>query len=92
MFERSQVLGGYMGKLLWVNLATGKIKDETPDDNLYKNYVGGYGIGARLLYDRQKAGVDPLGPENILGMITGPLTGTPAIGGARYQAVAKSPI
>ncbi|MBA7685987.1 hypothetical protein ES703_94418 [subsurface metagenome] len=36
--------------------------------------------------------MDPLGPENIFGLITGPLTGSPAIGGARYQAVAKSPL
>ena len=86
------MLGGYMGKLLWVDLTAGKIKDETPDESLYRNYIGGYGIGSRLLYDRMKAGVDPLGPENILGMVTGPLTGSPAIGGARYQAVAKSPL
>ncbi|MFC2014389.1 aldehyde ferredoxin oxidoreductase family protein [Chloroflexota bacterium] len=84
--------GGYTGKILWVNLSTGEIKDETPDENLYKDYIGGYGIGARLLYDRQKAGVDPLGPENIFGLITGPLTGTAAPSACRYTAVAKSPI
>ena len=86
------MLGGYMGKLLFVDLATGKMTEETPDESLYRDYVGGYGIGARLLYDRMKAGVDPLGPDNIFGLMTGPLTGSPAIGGARYQAVAKSPL
>jgi len=86
------MLGGYMGKLLFVDLSTGKMAEETPDEKLYLDFVGGYGIGARILYDRMKAGVDPLGPGNILGMITGPLTGTPAIGGARYGAVAKSPL
>jgi len=86
------MIGGYMGKLLWVDLATGAIKEETPDEKLYRDFIGGYGIGARLLYDRQKGGVDPLGPENILGLLTGPLTGSPAIGGARYQAVARSPL
>jgi aldehyde:ferredoxin oxidoreductase len=84
--------GGYMGKLLWVDLSTGKIEEEIPDEKLYRDFIGGYGIGSRLLYERQKAKVDPLGPENTLGIITGPLTGTPAIGGARYQAVAKSPL
>lgn len=84
--------GGYMGKLLFVDLSSGKITEELPDDSLYLNYIGGYGVGARLLYDRMKAGVDPLGPENIFALITGPLTGSPAIGGARYQAVAKSPL
>jgi len=84
--------GGYMGKLLFVDLSTGKMTEETPDESFYRKYIGGYGIGARVLYDRQKAGVDPLGPENIFALITGPLTGSPAIGGARYQAVAKSPL
>jgi aldehyde:ferredoxin oxidoreductase len=87
-----KMAGGYMGKLLWVNLSTGEIKTETPADSFYRKYIGGYGMGARLLYDRMKAGVDPLGPGNILGLITGPLTGSPAIGGSRYQAVAKSPL
>src|SRR3989304_7278819 len=84
--------GGYMGKLLWVDLSPRKIEEATPDEKLSRDFIGGYGIGSRLLYDRQKANVDPLGPDNILGLITGPLTGTPAIGGARYQAVAKSPL
>jgi aldehyde:ferredoxin oxidoreductase len=84
--------GGYMGKLLFVNLSTGKITEETPDEKLYRNFIGGYGIGARILYDRQKGEVDPLGPENTLGLVTGPLTGTPAIASARYAAVGKSPI
>jgi aldehyde:ferredoxin oxidoreductase len=87
-----KMIPGYMGKILWVNLSTGKIKEETPDENLYKNYIGGYGIGARLLYDRMKPGADPLGPGNILGLITGPFTGTPIPSGARYAAVAKSPL
>ncbi len=84
--------GGYMGKILFVNLSTGEIKEETPEESLYRNFLGGYGIGARILYNRQKGGVDPLGPDNTLGLVTGPLTGTPAIVGTRYVAVAKSPI
>ncbi|MDO8715511.1 MAG: aldehyde ferredoxin oxidoreductase family protein, partial [Dehalococcoidales bacterium] len=84
--------GGYMGKVLFVNLSTREIKEEAPDEKLYRDFIGGYGIGARILFSRQKAGVDPLGPENILGLITGPLTGTPAAMGSRYVAVAKSPL
>jgi aldehyde:ferredoxin oxidoreductase len=83
---------GYMGKWLFVNLSTGKIEAEALDDSLCKDFIGGYGIGARVLYSRQKGGVDPLGPENTLGLLTGPLTGTPATFGARYCAVAKSPL
>lgn len=86
------MIPGYMGKILWVNLSNGKIDEETPDESLYKNYIGGYGIGVRLLYDRMKPGSDPLGPDNILGLVTGPFTGTPIPSGARYAAVAKSPL
>jgi aldehyde:ferredoxin oxidoreductase len=86
------MVGGYMGKILFVNLSTNEIKEEVPEERLYRDFIGGYGIGARILYSRQKGGVDPLGPENTLGLVTGPLTGTPAITGARYTAVAKSPI
>jgi aldehyde:ferredoxin oxidoreductase len=86
------VAQGYMGKILWVNLSTGETREEKPEDILYRNFVGGSGLGSRILYTHQKAGVDALGPENILGLVTGPLTGTPAITGARYQAVAKSPL
>jgi len=86
------MLKGYTGKLLFVNLSTGDIREEEPDDSLYRDYIGGYGLGARILYDRMEAGVDPLGPDNMLGIVTGPLTGTPTPTGARYVAVAKSPL
>ncbi|MFC1991223.1 aldehyde ferredoxin oxidoreductase family protein [Chloroflexota bacterium] len=86
------MLKGYMGKILFVNLSTGEIAEEIPDESLYRDFIGGYGIGAKILYDRQKAGVDPLGPDNMFGLITGPLTGTPANTGARYTAVCKSPL
>ncbi len=84
--------GGYMGKILRVNLSTGELKIEHPDESLYKDYIGGYGIGARILYSEMKPGADPLGPDNILGFATGPLTGTPALLGSRYTVFAKSPL
>lgn len=59
------MLGGYMGKLLFMDLSSGKITEEMPDEKLYLDYVGGYGLGARLLYDRMKASVDPLGLNEI---------------------------
>jgi aldehyde:ferredoxin oxidoreductase len=83
---------GYMGKILDVNLSTGELKDEALDEKLCQDFIGGYGIGARILYSRMKAGADPLGAESILGFITGPLTGTDAISGTRYTVVGKSPL
>jgi aldehyde:ferredoxin oxidoreductase len=82
---------GYNGKLLNVNLTTGEVTIERPDDSLYRKYLGGYGIGARMLWDRTPAGAAPLGPENMLGMFAGLLTGTPLFG-QRWQVVCKSPL
>ena len=82
---------GFMGKLLNVDLTSGRMTEEPLDAAICRDYVGGYGLGARLLYDRIPKGADPLGPQNVLGLLTGPLTGTPAIIGSRFVAVAKSP-
>ncbi|MBA7476927.1 putative oxidoreductase YdhV [subsurface metagenome] len=84
--------GGYMGKILFVNLSKGELRDEALDEKLCREFIGGYGIGARIIYSRQKGGVDPLGPENILGFMSGPLTGSPALSGTRYTVVGKSPL
>src|SRR5450759_2624621 len=83
---------GYMGKILWVDLSKGTLKDEALDENISRDFIGGYGLGARILFSRMKPGIDPLGPENILGFVTGPFTGTPALGGSRYVVVGKSPL
>ena len=83
---------GFMGKILWVDLSKKQIKEEVLDEKIGRDFLGGYGLGARILFSRQKAGVDPLGPEAILGMVTGILTGTDAMGGSRYVMVGKSPL
>jgi len=83
---------GFMGKMLWVDLSKKELKDEALDEKLGRDFLGGYGLGARILFSRQKAGVDPLGPDAILGLTTGVLTGTDALGGSRYIMVGKSPL
>ncbi|HWO93965.1 MAG TPA: aldehyde ferredoxin oxidoreductase family protein [Dehalococcoidia bacterium] len=80
----------YNGKILNVNLSTGEISTEHLDDSFYRTYLGGYGMGSRLLFDRIPAGADALGPDNILGFFPGLLTGTPLFG-SRFQVCAKSP-
>lgn len=82
---------GTMGKVLIVDLSTQEITVETPSDDLYYDYLGGYGLGAYYLFTRQKAGVDPLGPDALLGFFGGVLTGTNGISSNRYTVVAKSP-
>ena len=83
---------GFMGKILWVDLSRGELKEEPLDEKMGRDFLGGYGLGARILFSRQKGGVDPLGPDAILGMTTGVLTGTDALGGSRYVMVGKSPL
>ena len=84
--------GGYMGKLLFVDLTNGTLEEETLSEEMSRDFMGGQGLGVRVLYERMHPGADPLGPGNILGFVTGPLTGTPAITGNRYLAVARSPL
>src|SRR4030042_907618 len=62
------------------------------DEKLGRQFIGGYGIGARVIFSEQDAGVDPLGPDNTLAFLTGPLTGTQAISGTRYTVAGKSPL
>lgn len=83
---------GYMGKMLMVDLSTKKLTDEVLDEGLARQFIGGHGLGARILFSRQKAGVDPLGQDSLFGFVTGPLTGTPAISSSRYVVVGKSPL
>ncbi len=83
---------GYAGRLLFVDLTNGTLSEETPNDEFYRSTVGGIGLGARVLLDRIKGNVDALGPDNILGFTTGPLTATGVYGGGRFTVVTKSPM
>ena len=62
MNPEEKEMPGYMGKILFVDLSNRTITEEVLEEKLCRDYIGGYGIGARILYSRQKAGVDPLGP------------------------------
>lgn len=83
---------GYVGHFLSVDLSRGELTDEHLDELLLRTFIGGYGLGAKILYERMPSGADPLGPDNMLGLVTGPLTGTPVLMASRYCAVAKSPL
>jgi aldehyde:ferredoxin oxidoreductase len=85
-------LYGYMGKVLRVNLTIGEITVQDLDETLYQRYLGGTGFIAYHLWKELKAGVDPLGPENILVIATGPVTGTPLMGSGRHSLGARSPL
>jgi len=88
---RNSAAKAYWGKILHVDLITGTISPELLDDSFCRKYLGGIGIAAKVLWDRLKPGIDPLGPENILGFTTGLLTDTGSLFTGRFTVVGKSP-
>jgi len=78
-------------RLLDVNLTDGTFNEEVIDAGTVRKFVGGAGIGAKLLYDRTPKGVDPLSPDNLFIIMTGPATGTPFPLSGRHHIIAKSP-
>ncbi len=83
---------GYRGKILRVDLTTGKTAVEELGELFYRTYMGGWGIIAYYLLRELQPGVDPLGPENLLIFATGVITGTPIAGSGRSAVGAKSPL
>ncbi len=83
---------GYMGKILRINLTTSTITEEFPDEETLRKYLGGAGLATKFLLEETEKGIDPLGPENKLIFMTGPLTGTNSPSTGRYSVVTKSPL
>lgn len=83
---------GYMGKLLDIDLNNASYSEMQLNPSMLRDFIGGRGLGAKLLYDLLPQGVDPLSPENIMIVLTGPLTGTIAPGGGKFVVVTKSPV
>ncbi|MBP1697875.1 MAG: Aldehyde ferredoxin oxidoreductase, partial [Deltaproteobacteria bacterium] len=83
---------GICGKLLEIDLTSGKTKTLPVKKEHYEKYLGGRGLGIRLLYDMLPPKTDPLSPENLLFFLTGPLTGTYVTGSSKFVVVTKSPL
>ena len=83
---------GFCGKLLEIDLTSGKTKNTTISDEIVEKYLGGRGLGARLLTDMVPAKTDPLSPENVLIFLTGPLTATMVPGSSKFVVITKSPL
>jgi len=86
------MIGGYMGKLLRVDLSTGETRNEEVSEEVLRKYIGGVGIGARILFDETSRETDPFGEGNLLMFLTGPLTNTKVPTSGRYAVVSKSPL
>ena len=86
-------MGTQNGKLLEVDLSSGKIDSRTVEEGILRDYVGGSGLAAKLfLDDGVPPGCDPLGPENNLYILTGPLSGSGLPATPRFSLAAKSPL
>ncbi|MGD9067261.1 MAG: aldehyde ferredoxin oxidoreductase family protein [Desulfobacterales bacterium] len=81
-----------MSKILRVDLMTGKCTVASLDPIVAKDYIGGRGLGIYYLNQEVDPKIEPLSPDNLLVMATGPLTGTGAPTGARYMVMTKSPL
>jgi len=79
-------------KVLYVNLSSGLISTIEIGDVERRRYIGGKGLALKLMHDNIEQGVDPLSPQNILIMMTGPAAGTAAPAGGRFAIVGKSPL
>jgi len=83
---------GYNGKILHVDLTRGELSVEEPQEAFYRKYLGGSAMGMYYILRDMPKGADPVGPDNILTLMTGVTTGAAISGQSRINANAKSPI
>ena len=83
---------GYNGKILHVDLTEGTLTVEEPDEAFYRKYMGGSAMGMYYILRDMPKGADPVGPDNVLTLMTGVTTGAAISGQSRINANAKSPI
>lgn len=83
---------GWHGRLAVVDLTAGTVTYEDLAPDLLRTYIGGRGLGVKLLSDRLDPQVEPLSPDNLLVFAVGPLTGTNAPTAGRFSVVTKSPL
>jgi hypothetical protein len=83
---------GFHGRLLHVDMSTGKSSWVDLEETRLRAFLGGIGLGACLLYEYAPAGVDPFSPGNPLIFASAPLVGTGLTTTAKYAVVTKSPL
>jgi aldehyde:ferredoxin oxidoreductase len=80
-----EAVGGYMGKILRVDLSHEKISEESLDNETLRKYLGGTGMGAKYLYEEVPPGVEWNHAENRIMFFTGPLNGTKVSGSGTFS-------
>lgn len=85
-------LGGYRNHEAWVNLTDGTVEYRKLNEADVKKYVGARGLGVKYMVDNQIYNVEPFSPDNMLAIMTGPLTGTRIHMSGRLCTVTRSPL
>jgi len=83
---------GFHNVVLHIDLSQRSFEEEAIDDSVYRQLLGGKGLGTHLLLNNTKAGVDPLSADNVIIFATGPVTDTKVYGSCRFGAFSKSPL
>jgi aldehyde:ferredoxin oxidoreductase len=83
---------GFHNVVLHIDLSQRSFEEESIDDSVYRQLLGGKGLGTHLLLNNTKAGVDPLSADNVIIFATGPMTDTKVYGSCRFGAFSKSPL
>ena len=86
------MFGSIWNKILRVNLSTGEISTQSFEEDVWRKYIGGSGLCAKIVSDETDGRTDPLSPDNVLAVMTGPLAGTGIPCAGRFHAAAKSPL
>lgn len=87
-------MGGYAGKILYIDLSSKSIKSKSLDKEFARKYIGGLGISIKLYFDliKENPNFDPFSSDNPFIIMTGPLTGIKMNGVARWTICSKSPL
>ena len=86
------MVNAYFGKILWIDLSNDTFEEEELSEHIYHQYLGGYGLASKLIYENMSPNTDPLSPGAILGFFPGLLTGTIAPLTGRFMVTGKSPL
>ena len=83
---------GIFNKILWVDLSNETFDEEDLPDKVYRQFIGGYGLAAKIIYENTPVKFNALGPESIFGFFPGLLTGTVSPFSGRFMVAGKSPL
>ncbi len=85
-------MNGWQGKSIWIDLSDERVKEVRIPEEWYKEYLGGTGVGIRIIWEYMKHDISPYDPENLLIFAVGPLTGTEVYGAGRHSVISVSPL